>query len=84
VRENEDDMSKKTTLSACVSRMKALSLKGKLRDDAANHFFAGVVAADPSMLALAGEVSEGGYLAVLEALADVGADEDAAAEFAEV
>lgn len=79
-------MSKKAALAACVARMKTQGLKGKLRDDAANHFFAGVVAADPSLGPVAAEVSEGGYLAVLEALADVGAGEDAAPEpeFAEV
>jgi hypothetical protein len=74
-------MTKKTALAACVARMKSLGLKGKLRDDAANHFFAGVIAADPSLGPVADEVSEGGYLAVLEALADVGAEEDAVPEF---
>lgn len=69
-------MSKRAILTACVARLKGLG-KGKVRDDAANHFFAGVVAADPELAGLARVVDEGGYLGVLEALADVGADEDA-------
>ena len=37
----------KQVLTACVKRMKAAGLSGKLRDDAAQHFLAGAHAADP-------------------------------------
>lgn len=40
-----DEPTKPSPLAACVARMKAHGLSGKLRDDAAGHFLAGVAAA---------------------------------------
>lgn len=60
------EAAKKRALKACVARMKTLDLKGKARDDAADHFLAGVFA----IIGPDGDPTEKGYLAVLEALAD--------------
>lgn len=58
------DKPTKPMLAACVHRMKALGLKGKLRDDAADHFLAGAAAARDEA-----PPEAGGYVSVLEALA---------------
>lgn len=62
----EDAEPKKTALTQCVARMKAQGLTGKLRDDAAGHFLAGVKAAGVEII-----VDEPvKYVDVLEALAE--------------
>lgn len=77
---------RRATLTGCVARMKSLGQKGKVRDDAALNYFIG--AADAAKAAGFDinqdllDVANGGYLAVLEALAEVGADEDKAADAA--
>lgn len=62
-------------MKALTTYIRATGLKGKARDDAADNFMAGAVAGvlvakagiDPDDLTVP---EEGGYLAVLEALAD--------------
>lgn len=62
-------MSKLTVLTACVKHLRAAGHAGKRRDDAAVDFFAGAVAADPSLGDLTKSISDTGYVGVLEALA---------------
>ncbi len=66
-------MTKLTILSACVKRMKAEGLTGKLRDDAAGHFLAGAAAADPSAFGDNATIPAK-YVDVLEALAEAADD----------
>lgn len=64
---------KTAALSGCVKRMKAEGLSGKLRDDAAAHYMAGV----QSVLAAAGEAVDPvptKYVDVLEQLATLADD----------
>jgi len=71
-------MSKKSVLNAAVRRVKGLGLVGKLRDDAIRNFTEGAHAARPGIFGPGDPPLA--FSEVIEALAEIAADEDQAAE----
>jgi len=66
-------MTVKSVLTACVRRMKAKGVKGKLRDDAVADYCAGAAAAVPGLFAEEAPLT---YAEVIEVLSEVAVEEE--------
>lgn len=65
---------RRAALAGCVETMRGDTLAGAARDKAAKHYLAGAAAVAALFGVAIVPVGEGGYLEVLEALADTSAE----------
>ena len=65
---------RRAALAGCVETMRGDTLTGAARDKAAKHYLAGAAAVAALFGVAIAPVGEGGYLEVLEALADTSAE----------